>query len=81
MNKTKIQLDENYIPKKWYNIQADLKTPLDPPLNPKTKKPIGPEDLQVIFPMGLIKQEVSQEKYISIPNEVRNIYTIWRPTP
>ena len=74
-------LDENDIPKKWYNIQADLKTPLDPPLNPKTKKPIGPDDLNAIFPMGLIKQEVSRERYIPIPEEVREIYRIWRPTP
>ncbi|MCK5030668.1 MAG: pyridoxal-phosphate dependent enzyme, partial [Thermoplasmatales archaeon] len=81
MNKTKIMLDENDIPKKWYNIQADLKTPLDPPLNPKTKKPIGPDDLNAIFPMGLIKQEVSRERYIPIPEEVREIYRIWRPSP
>ncbi|MEE8565230.1 MAG: TrpB-like pyridoxal phosphate-dependent enzyme [Candidatus Thermoplasmatota archaeon] len=77
----KIILDENDIPKKWYNIQADLKTPLDPPLNPKTKEPIGPDDLKAIFPMGLIKQEVSQERYIQIPDEVREIYKIWRPSP
>ncbi len=81
MKKTKILLDENDIPKKWYNIQADLKTPLDPPLNPKTKKPIGPDDLKAIFPIGLIKQEVSRERYISIPDEIREIYRIWRPTP
>ncbi len=81
MNKTKILLDENDIPKKWYNIQADLKNPLDPPLNPKTKKPIGPDDLKVIFPMDLIKQEVSRERYIPIPKEVREIYRIWRPSP
>lgn len=77
----KIHLDENEIPKKWYNIQADLPTPLDPPLNPKTHEPIGPQDLNVIFPMGLIKQEVSQERYIPIPEEIREIYRIWRPTP
>ena len=77
----KIILDENDIPKKWYNIQADLKTPLDPPLNPKTKEPIGPDDLKAIFPMGLIKQEVSQERYIQIPDEIREIYKIWRPSP
>ena len=81
MNKTKILLDENEIPKKWYNIQADLKNPLDPPLNPKTKQPIGPDDLKVIFPMELIKQEVSRERYITIPKEVRDIYRIWRPSP
>ena len=77
----KILLDENDIPKNWYNIQADLKTPLDPPLNPKTKKPIGPEDLSAIFPIGLIKQEVSQERFIPIPEEIRDIYRMWRPSP
>ena len=77
----KITLDENDIPKKWYNIQADLKTQLDPPLNPKTKEPIGPDDLKAIFPMGLIKQEVSQDRFITIPDEVREIYRIWRPSP
>ncbi len=83
MNKkpNKITLDENYLPKKWYNIQADLKTPLDPPLNPKTKKPIKLDDLKAIFPLGLIQQEISQERYISIPEEIREIYKIWRPTP
>ena len=81
MTKTKILLDENDIPKKWYNIQADLKNPLDPPLNPKTKQPITPDDLKVIFPMDLIKQEVSRERYIPIPKEVREIYRIWRPSP
>lgn len=77
----KIILDENEIPTKWYNIQADLPTPLDPPLNPKTHEPIGPTDLSAIFPMGLIQQEVSQDRYIEIPEEVRDIYRIWRPTP
>ena len=77
----KIFLDENEIPTKWYNIQADLPTPLDPPLNPKTHEPIGPNDLSAIFPMGLIQQEVSQERYIPIPEEVREIYRMWRPTP
>jgi len=81
MRQTKIMLDENDIPKKWYNIQADLKNPLDPPLHPQTKKPITPDDLKAIFPMELIKQEVSQERYISIPTEIRNIYRLWRPTP
>ena len=81
MKEIKIVLDENEIPKKWYNIQADLKTPLDPPLNPQTKQPIGPDDLKAIFPMGLIKQEVSQDRYIDIPEEVRDIYRLWRPSP
>jgi tryptophan synthase beta chain len=81
MNKIKIVLDENKLPKKWYNIQADLKSTPDPPLNPKTKKPINPDDLKAIFPIELIKQEVSREKYIPIPKEVREIYRLWRPTP
>ena len=81
MKHTKISLEENDIPKKWYNIQADLKTPLDPPLHPATKQPIGPNDLKPLFPMELIKQEVSTQQYIPIPPEIREIYRIWRPTP
>jgi len=81
MEKVKIELSEEDIPKQWYNIQADLKTPLDPPLHPATGQPIGPDDLKALFPMELIKQEVSQERWISIPEEVRDIYRIWRPTP
>ena len=77
----RILLDETHIPKQWYNIQADLQNPLDPPLNPRTQEPIGPSDLSAIFPMGLIKQEVSQDRYITIPEEVREIYRMWRPTP
>lgn len=77
----KILLPEEEIPKAWYNIQADLPTPLDPPLNPATKEPIGPEALARIFPMELIKQEVSRERWIPIPEEVREVYRIWRPTP
>jgi tryptophan synthase beta chain len=76
----KINLDEIDIPKQWYNIQADLPNPLEPPLNPKTHEPVKPEELNVIFPMGLIKQEVSQERYIQIPEEIREIYQIWRPS-
>ncbi len=81
MEATKILLDENEIPRKWYNIQADLPTPLDPVLNPGTGEPIGPEDLAPIFPMELIKQEVSTARWIPIPDEVRDIYRLWRPTP
>jgi len=81
MKRTKITLDENDIPKQWYNIQADLKTPLDPPLHPQTKRPITPDDLKAIFPLGLIKQEASTDRYINIPSEVREIYRIWRPSP
>ncbi|MCZ7380274.1 MAG: TrpB-like pyridoxal phosphate-dependent enzyme [Candidatus Methanoperedens sp.] len=81
MQQTKILLDENDIPKKWYNILPDMPTPLSPPLNPATKEPIGPKDLLAIFPMELIKQEVSQERFIHIPDEVRDIYRMWRPSP
>ena len=77
----KILLDENELPDKWYNIQADLPTPLDPPLNPQTHEPLNPSDLELIFPKGLIKQEISQDRYITIPDEVKEIYRIWRPTP
>lgn len=81
MKRTKFILDEEEIPKKWYNIQADLPTPLDPPINPATKEPIGPSDLEPIFPKELIKQEVSAERWIPIPEEVRDVYRLWRPTP
>jgi tryptophan synthase beta chain len=81
MERTKILLDENDIPKKWYNILPDMPTPLSPPLNPGTKEPISPKDLSSIFPMELIKQEVSQERFISIPEEIREIYKLWRPSP
>ena len=80
-NRTKFLLEEKDIPEKWYNIQADLKTPLPPPLHPGTKQPIGPADLAPLFPMELIKQEVSQERWIEIPEEIRNVYRLWRPTP
>lgn len=79
--KEKIFLEEEEIPKQWYNIQADMPSPLDPPMNPATKEPIKAEDLAAIFPMGLIKQEVSTERWIPIPEEVREIYRLWRPTP
>ena len=81
MTDTKIALPESAIPTHYYNIASDLPTPLPPPLNPGTKQPIGPEMLAPIFPMGLIKQEVSQEPQIEIPDEVRDIYRLYRPTP
>ncbi|MEX0769298.1 MAG: TrpB-like pyridoxal phosphate-dependent enzyme [Balneolaceae bacterium] len=77
----KIYLDESDIPTHWYNIVADMPNKPQPPLNPKTGKPAGPDDLSPIFPMGLIEQEVSAERYIEIPDEVRDIYKIWRPSP
>ena len=81
MDVTRITLDENELPKRWYNIAADLPTPLDPPLNPQTKEPVTPDDLSAIFPMSLIKQEMSTDRWIDIPGEVRDIYALWRPTP
>jgi tryptophan synthase beta chain len=77
----KITLEEKEIPRRWYNIQADMPTKMAPPLHPATKQPIGPADLAPIFPMELIKQEVSQERWIDIPEEVVAKYRIWRPTP
>lgn len=78
--RTKFILDEDDIPTQWYNIQADLPEPLPPVLHPGTGKPIGPDDLAPLFPMGLIMQEVSTERWIDIPDEVRDIYRLWRPT-
>ncbi|WP_292370161.1 TrpB-like pyridoxal phosphate-dependent enzyme [Methanoregula sp. UBA64] len=78
---TKILLDEEQIPKKWYNVQADLPSPLDPPLHPQTHKPIGPADLSAIFPMELIRQEVTTDKYVDIPEEVREVFRLYRPSP
>ncbi len=80
MDRTKYVLDEKDLPRQWYNIQADLPVPLPPMLHPGTKQPLGPADLAPLFAMELIKQEVSQERYIDIPDEVRDIYKLWRPT-
>ncbi|MHB1126841.1 MAG: TrpB-like pyridoxal phosphate-dependent enzyme [Bacillota bacterium] len=81
MKQTKILLEEKEIPTRWYNIQADMPNPMQPPLNPGTKQPIGPEALAPIFPMELIKQEVSNERWIEIPEEVQELYRLWRPSP
>lgn len=78
---TKFFLAEERIPKFWYNIAADLPEPPAPPLHPGTLQPAGPDDLAPIFPMGLIAQEATSDRYIAIPDEVRDIYRIWRPTP
>jgi len=79
--RSKILLDEEEIPKRWYNVAADMPRPLDPPLNPATHEPLKPEDLEPIFPRSLIKQEMSTERWIDIPEEVRDVYRLWRPTP
>lgn len=81
MAQIKFQLAEADIPTQWYNIQADLPEPLPAVLNPQTKKPVGPEDLAAIFPAALIEQEVSQQRWIDIPDEVRQYYCQWRPSP
>ena len=82
MSKThKFNLNESDMPKQWYNIVADMPNKPLPPLHPGTKKPIGPDDLSAIFPMELIMQEVSTDRYIDIPEEVQEIFRIWRPTP
>jgi tryptophan synthase beta chain len=81
MADTKITLPESDIPTHFYNIVPDLPTPVPPPLNPATREPIGPEMLAPIFPMELIGQEVSQSPAIEIPDEVREIYRLYRPTP
>jgi tryptophan synthase beta chain len=78
---TRIALDQREMPTRWYNIQADLPFPPSPPIHPGTKQPIGPADLAPLFPMELIKQEVSQERYIDIPLPVLEALQLWRPTP
>ncbi len=78
---TKYFLPEERIPKVWYNIAADLPKPPEPPLHPGTKEPVGPDDLAPIFPMALIAQEVSTEREIEIPDPVRDVYKLWRPSP
>lgn len=77
----KYTLPEDKIPENWYNIQADLPKPLPPPLHPGTMKPIGPDDLAPLFPMELLKQEMSQDRWYPIPEEVREVFKTWRPTP
>jgi len=77
----KFLLQESEIPTHWYNITADMPNKPLPPLHPGTKEPIGPESLATLFPMELIKQEVTTEKWVEIPDEVRDLYGLWRPTP
>lgn len=81
MTTTKIMLDESEMPRRWYNLMADL--PVAPPavLHPGTLEPVGPQDLAPLFPMALIEQEVTQERYVDIPEEVLDVYRLWRPSP
>ncbi|PKN16180.1 MAG: TrpB-like pyridoxal phosphate-dependent enzyme [Deltaproteobacteria bacterium HGW-Deltaproteobacteria-23] len=78
---TKILLSEDRIPKQWYNIIPDMPGPLSPVIHPGTLQPVTPDDLLPLFPMGLIEQEVSQQRWIDIPDEVREVYRLWRPAP
>jgi len=80
MEDIKILLTEKEIPTHWYNIQADMPNPLKPPLSPATGEPATPDELGAIFPEEIIKQEVSMERFIEIPEEVRSLYALWRPT-
>ncbi|MCZ7575128.1 MAG: TrpB-like pyridoxal phosphate-dependent enzyme [Ardenticatenaceae bacterium] len=81
MAETKFMLAESDIPRTWYNLAADLPFPLSPVLHPGTGQPIGPADLAPLFPMAVIMQEVSTDRYIEIPDPVREVYRLWRPTP
>jgi tryptophan synthase beta chain len=74
-------LTQNDIPREWYNIVADLGEPPPPPLHPATQQPCGPEDLAPIFPMGLLAQEMSGDRWVKIPDEILDILSLWRPTP
>jgi tryptophan synthase beta chain len=80
MNK-KIVLRDDEMPRQWYNVAPDIPNGLLPPLDPETKEPMGPEKLAPVFPMGLLEQEMSTERFIDIPEEVLEIYSIWRPSP
>ncbi|MGA2526045.1 MAG: TrpB-like pyridoxal phosphate-dependent enzyme [Smithellaceae bacterium] len=81
MEQVKVLLQDREIPKKWYNIVADLPTPMKPPLHPGTGKPVTPGDLAAIFPMNIIEQEASGKRWIKIPEEVLQKYLLWRPSP
>lgn len=78
---TSFLLRSSDIPEAWYNLAADLPEPIPPPLHPVTKQPAGPAELTAIFPENLVAQEVSAERWIDIPGEVRDVYALWRPTP
>ncbi|MCA2214213.1 TrpB-like pyridoxal phosphate-dependent enzyme [Jidongwangia harbinensis] len=78
---TKILLSEAEMPRRWYNIIPDLPSPPPPVLHPGTRQPVGPDDLAPLFPMALIEQEVTTERYVPIPDEVLDVYRLWRPSP
>ena len=78
---TRFTLSQADIPKQWYNLNADFPEPLPPPLHPGTKQPIPPEALLALFPENLVQQEATRERWVEIPEEVRDVYALWRPTP
>jgi tryptophan synthase beta chain len=80
-DQVKYVLDESRLPEAWYNLAADLPEPLPPVLHPGTLEPVGPDDLAPLFPMQIILQEVSTDRFVTIPEEVRSVYRQWRPTP
>lgn len=81
MSSKRVFLSESEMPTAWYNLQADLPEPVPPPLNPATMQPVTPADLEPIFARALIQQEVSQERWIEIPDDIRRVYAVWRPSP
>ena len=81
VEQTKFLLDEKALPESWLNLVPDLPFALEPPLNPATMEPVGPEAFAPIFPQEIIRQEVTTDSYVPIPDEVREIYSLWRPTP
>jgi tryptophan synthase beta chain len=81
VEQTKFLLEESRLPRRWYNVRADMTSPLEPVLHPGTGQPVGPDDLAPLFPLELILQEVSEEPEIAIPEKVLDIYSLWRPTP
>jgi tryptophan synthase beta chain len=78
---TSFLLTQKDIPARWYNVLADVKEPMPPPLHPGTKKPVGMADMLAIFPENLVQQEMTTERFVEIPEPVREIYALWRPTP
>src|SRR6266446_7858420 len=78
---TRWTLPPDRIPSAWFNVAPHLTSPPQPPLHPGTREPVGPDDLAPLFPMALIGQEVSPERHIAIPDEVLDVYRLWRPTP
>ena len=81
MSQKKILLNESEMPTQWYNVIPDIPNGLQPPLDPETKQPVAPEKLAAVFPMGLLEQEMSPNSWIDIPEEVQDVYKIWRPAP